>query len=121
MDLGEREDEVLEKEKALLFDGEWDFEGDMDLGEREDEVLSSDFRFMKIDRFISSFLPTSSSEATLSDSLSTAFKSSILFFMIGVGVWSSNSESSRRLSKVRSELGDFLMVIPILAFLISDR
>ena len=70
---------VLEKEKALLFDGEWDckkdfnqhrqfivwysititntitvtipptLEGDVDLGEREDEVLSSDFRFIKID------------------------------------------------------------------------
>ena len=68
---------VLEKEKALLFDGEWDckkdfhqhrqfivwysitisisisipptLEGDVDLGEREDEVLSSDFLFIKID------------------------------------------------------------------------
>jgi hypothetical protein len=31
---------------------------------------SSDFRFMKMDRFISSFFPASSSDATLSDSLS---------------------------------------------------
>ena len=46
----------------------------------------------------------------------TYVMSRLLFFTVTVGTGSAESWSSRRLSKVLSEFGDFLMVIPIFAF-----
>ena len=65
--------------KGLTSSGAWvagaaalgDTAGGADLG---DKLLSLDFLFMKIDFFISSFFTRSSSEITLSASLSNLYK-----------------------------------------------